>query len=32
LKPSVDLRVVAMKYDKPKVLTEWESILVGSRQ
>jgi glycosyltransferase involved in cell wall biosynthesis len=32
LKPTVDLRAVAMKYDKRKVLAEWEGILVGSRQ
>lgn len=32
LKPMVDLRAVAMEYDKPKVLAEWEKILVGSRQ
>jgi glycosyltransferase involved in cell wall biosynthesis len=32
LKPTVDLRSVAMEYDKPKVLAEWERILVGSRQ
>jgi glycosyltransferase involved in cell wall biosynthesis len=32
LKPTVDLRTVAMEYDKPKVLAEWERILVGSRQ
>jgi glycosyltransferase involved in cell wall biosynthesis len=32
LKPSVDLRAVAMEFDKPKVLAEWERILVGSWQ
>jgi glycosyltransferase involved in cell wall biosynthesis len=32
LKPTIDLRSVAMEYDKPKVLAEWERILVGSRQ
>lgn len=32
LKPTVDLRAVAMEYDKPRVLAEWERVLVGSRQ
>jgi glycosyltransferase involved in cell wall biosynthesis len=32
LKPTVDLRAVAMEYDKPKVLADWERILVVSRQ
>ena len=32
LKPTVDLRAVAMEYDKPKVLAEWERVLVVSRQ
>jgi glycosyltransferase involved in cell wall biosynthesis len=32
MKPTIDLRAVAMEYDKPKVLAEWERILVGSRQ
>ena len=32
LKPTVDLRAVAMEYDKRKVLAEWEKTLVGSSQ
>lgn len=32
LKPTVDLRDVAMEYDKPNVLAGWEGVLVGSRQ
>ena len=32
LTPAVDLRAVAMEYDKPKVLAEWERILVVSSQ
>jgi len=32
LKPTADLRAIAMEYDKAKVLKEWERILVGSRQ
>jgi glycosyltransferase involved in cell wall biosynthesis len=31
LKPTVDLRAVAMEYDKPKVLAEWERVLMGRR-
>jgi glycosyltransferase involved in cell wall biosynthesis len=29
LKPTVDLRAVAMEYDKRKVLAEWERVLLG---
>jgi glycosyltransferase involved in cell wall biosynthesis len=29
LTPTVDLRAVAMEYDKPKVLAEWERVLLG---
>jgi glycosyltransferase involved in cell wall biosynthesis len=29
MKPTVDLRAVAMEYDKPKVLAEWERVLLG---
>ena len=32
LKPSVDLRAVAMGYDKLKVLAEWERVLLEKRQ
>jgi len=32
LKPTADLRAIAMEYDKAKVLKEWERILVGSRK
>jgi glycosyltransferase involved in cell wall biosynthesis len=32
LKPTVDLRAVAMEYDKRRVLAEWEKILVVSSQ
>lgn len=31
LKPTVDLRAVAMEYDKPKVLCEWERVLFEPR-
>ncbi len=29
LRPSADLRSIAMEFDKPKILAEWERILVG---
>ena len=32
LKSTVNLRNVAVNYDKPKVLGQWEELLVGSRQ
>ncbi len=32
LKPSLDLRAIAMEYDKPKVLKEWERILLEGTQ
>lgn len=31
LKPTVDLRAVAMEYDKPKVLAKWEKVLLERR-
>ena len=32
LKPSVDLRAVAMEYEKAKILAEWERVLLGRRE
>ena len=29
LRPTVDLRVIAMQYDKPKILKQWEELLMG---
>jgi glycosyltransferase involved in cell wall biosynthesis len=29
LKPTIDLRAVAMEYDKPKVLADWEKVLMA---
>ena len=30
LQPTIDLRAVAMEYDKAKILKEWERVLVGA--